>query len=165
MNKSIKQFFSQLSLQEFIRFAIVGFSNTFLDFLVYIGLTRLVSFFSHYYLIANLISFSLAATNSFFWNRNWTFKYREKDIGRQYLKFFIVSIIGLLINEGCLYLLVANFHLYDLLAKLFAIGVSLSWNFFINRFWTFRVIKLPDVYLGSQLQHRDKTQSEKRKII
>lgn len=141
MKRLINKFNSHLSLAEFIRFAIVGFINTALDFLVYTGLTRLVDFFAQYYLVANLISFSLAATNSFIWNRNWTFKYKGKDIGRQYLKFFLVSIGGLLINEGVLFLLVSNFHFYDLFAKVIAVGVTLAWNFFVNRFWTFKVNK------------------------
>jgi len=122
-------------LKQFIKFCLVGFSNTVIDFLVYLILTR---FFLIYFIIANIFSFLIAATWSFILNKYWTFRNKEKRIKSQYIKFLIISTLGLILNTFFLYILVSYWGFYDLLAKAIAIIIVLFWNFGMNRFWTFR---------------------------
>lgn len=125
-------------IKQFVKFAIIGTANTFVDFGIYFGLTRTSEFWATHYLWANLIAFVVAATSSYVFNKNWTFKDSNKKIHIQYPKFLLVSAIGLLLNETILYLLVTHATFYDLLAKAMAAGVVLFWNFVINKIWTFR---------------------------
>ncbi len=127
-------------LKQFIRFGIVGVINTSLDFVIYAFLTRLFLFFDEHYLIANLISFSIATVNSYIFNKYWTFKDNSKQHKIQYTKFYLVSLCGLILTQTILYILV-ELGLYDLLAKAIAVGVVLFWNFFVNKFWTFKKTK------------------------
>lgn len=126
-------------LKQFIKFSLVGVINTLIDFLIYLGLTRLIFWFSHYYLVANAISFSLAVINSFILNRYWTFQESQKvDLHFKFIKFFAVNLLTLIIVELSLYYLVAHLLVYDLLAKMVVILISVVLNFCLSKFWVFR---------------------------
>ncbi|MBU1074822.1 GtrA family protein [Patescibacteria group bacterium] len=125
-------------IEQFVKFAIVGTANTFVDFGIYFGLTRSSEFWEGHYLWANFIAFVFAATSSYIFNKNWTFKDSNRKIHIQYPKFLLVSAVGLSLNETILYLLVTQAVFYDLWAKAFAACVVLFWNFVINKIWTFR---------------------------
>jgi putative flippase GtrA len=125
-------------VREFYKFAIVGISNTLIDFAIYFLLTRFTVFFGEHIIYANVISFSVAVTNSYFWNRRWTFRSIDQRRVQQYIKFVIVNCIGLGINSGLLYIFAYEFHIHDLLGKALAVIVTLFWNFLINRLWVFR---------------------------
>ena len=121
-------------LKQLIKFFLVGASNTALDFVIYIILTRV---FHLYYLIAATISFIVAVTWSFTLNRSWTFKVK-RGLATQYPIFFLVNFGVLLLNNGILYLLVDYSRVNDLLAKLLASLILGIINFTINKLWTFR---------------------------
>ncbi|MBU4332084.1 GtrA family protein [Patescibacteria group bacterium] len=123
-------------LKQFIKFAIVGACCAVIDFGIYLILTRFANF---NYLIANLISFSLAATANFIFNKFWTFRdYAKKRLHVQYIKFIIIAVCGLFLNELILYLLTDKLDLHDILSKTAATVIILSWNFTMQRAWTFK---------------------------
>jgi putative flippase GtrA len=125
-------------IRQFIKFGIVGVGNTLVDFLVYFLLTR---YFDFYYLVANAVSFIMAATLSFTLNKFWTFRDRRRHVIKgQYAKFIVVSTIGAILAEGTLFIFVHFFGVHDLLAKLLVVTIVVFWNFFANKFWTFRQI-------------------------
>ena len=93
--------------------------------------------------LANATGFVFAAGQNFVLNRRLTFpESRGLAPSRQLTRFFFVSLVGLAINlpvflfvdsSLCPYL---GHHSYKV-AKLFAVGVVLVWNFLANRLWTF----------------------------
>lgn len=121
--------------KQFVKFSLVGSSNTIIDFLVYLLLTRL---FNLYYILAAVISFIVAVTWSFFLNRRWTFSHSGKNATSQYIKFFIVNTVVMVLNLSSLFVLVDLFNFYDLIAKLVAAIFLAVLNFSLNRFWTFK---------------------------
>ncbi len=125
-------------IRQFMRFGIVGLANTAVDFGIFTFLTRVVKPFNTHYLVANVISFSIAVTNSYFLNKYWTFRDKGRLSLTQFPKFLLSNVVALGFNEFVLFALVSYAGLYDLLAKAFAIGVSLFWNFFVNKYWVFR---------------------------
>lgn len=96
-------------------------------------------------LVANSISFSSAVVSNFTWNRLWTFpESRQRPLLGQFAQFALVNLAGLGINNlvllGVFSLirhLIPDPYNYNL-AKMFAIGVVLFWNFGVNRLWTYR---------------------------
>lgn len=127
------------SLKQFIKFALVGFSNTITDFIVYYLLTRLIFWFGHYYLVANMISFTVAVTQSFFINKRWTFRQTGNDnFRRQYVKFFLVNLLALSVNQFLFYLLVETAQLHDLFAKVLLVISNVLINFTLAKFWVFK---------------------------
>jgi putative flippase GtrA len=103
--------------------------------------------------IAQSISFLLAATNNFLWNRYWTYPdSRSKPVNRQAVQFLIVSTIGWLIRIAVLYFAqpamialaegllpsdASRIAVGENLALVVAVIVVLFWNFGVNRVWTY----------------------------
>ena len=136
-------------ITKFLKFGVVGASGMVVDFGVLILMRDVVGLPD---LWANTISFTAAATSNYFLNRIWTFRSKDKQVGVEYLKFLAVSIVGLGINNGVLWLssrlwpgayyASINFLGMDIdvfyLFKLLAIAITTIWNFFGNMLFTFR---------------------------
>lgn len=119
---------------KFLKFCVVGFSGMVVDF----GTTWLCKEklgWNKY--VSNSIGFVLAATNNYLWNRLWTFQSTNTNIPVEYGKFFLISIIGLGINNLVVFLLHGKLKMNFYLAKLLAIGVVTIWNFTMNYWFTF----------------------------
>ena len=121
-------------LIQFLKFGIVGVSNTLLTFAVY---TVLLKVFGVWYLAASAIGFAVGAVNGFLLNRRWTFRGHVGDAFTP-VRWTIVQGCGLGINEGLLYLFVHDAHVDKLLAQAFATAVVTITTFLVNRAWTFR---------------------------
>jgi putative flippase GtrA len=122
-------------LVQFVKFGIVGVSNTVLTLVVY---TVLLKVFGVWYLAASGIGFVVGAVNGFLLNRRWTFREHVGDALTP-VRWGIVQTCGLGIDEGLLYLFVNDAHLDKLLAQVCATAVVTVSTFFVNRAWTFRV--------------------------
>ena len=122
-------------LVQFVKFGIVGVSNTLLTFAVY---TVLLKGFGVWYLAASAIGFGVGTVNSFLLNRRWTFREHVGDTLTP-VRWAIVQGCGLGINEGLLYLFVHDARLDKLLAQACATVVVTLTTFFANRAWTFRM--------------------------
>lgn len=120
---------------QFVKFGIVGISNTLLTLVVY---TVLLRAFGVWYLAASAIGFAVGATNGFLLNRRWTFREHVGDAFTP-VRWGIVQTCGLGIDEGLLYLLVHDAHLDKLLAQVCATAVVTVTTFIANRAWTFRM--------------------------
>ena len=120
---------------QFFKFCWVGVTNLLLYLAVYLLVTRLLSW---HYTLASIIGFVVAVTWSFFINRKWTFKHNSGDKKKQYLTFFIISIIGMGINLALLSFFIEVFKIYDIIAQLICSVIVAFINFGLNRFWTFR---------------------------
>lgn len=160
-------FTQKRGVRQLIKFAIVGASNSVINF----GLSNLLHYKMGWPLIPALTAaFFLSVLNGFFWNRHWTFKEaRGKPAHTQSLQFLLVNIVGWLLNTTIVVLIVASVkshghallgnpeelsrivhamltntgkHEYGPLlyngALLVATGVVVFWNFFANRHWTFK---------------------------
>jgi putative flippase GtrA len=122
-------------LVQFVKFGIVGVSNTLLTLVVY---TVLLKVFGVWYLAASGIGFIVGAINGFLLNRRWTFRDHVGDALTP-VRWGVVQTCGLGVDEGLLYLFVHDAHLDKLIAQVCATAVVTVSTFFINRAWTFRV--------------------------
>jgi putative flippase GtrA len=120
---------------QFMKFALVGVSNTLITLLVYTFLLKVVGM---WYLAASAIGFICGATNGFLLNRRWTFREHVGDALTP-VRWAIVQGCGLAVNEGMLYLLVHDAHLEKILAQVAATVIVTVTTFLANRAWTFRV--------------------------
>jgi putative flippase GtrA len=120
---------------QFVKFGIVGVSNTLITFAVY---TLLLKVFDVWYLAASAIGFIVGATNGFLLNRRWTFRGHVGD-GLTPVRWGVVQGSGLALNEGLLYLFVDGVGLDKLLGQAFATVIVTVITFLVNRAWTFRM--------------------------
>lgn len=121
--------------RQFIKFGLVGFLSFIIDAGFYLLFTRA---FGLFYLSAKIISFILAVTNSYFFNRLWTFRSKNLAKKTEYFKFLLVSVIGLGLNSLIMYLAVDKIELSDILALIISTSITMFWNFSANKFWTFK---------------------------
>jgi len=124
-----------LVLVQFVKFGIVGVSNTLLTLAVY---TLLLKVLGVWYLAASAIGFTVGAVNGFLLNRRWTFREHVGDALTP-VRWGIVQTCGLGVNEGLLYVFVHDASLDKLIAQVCATAVVTVSTFFANRAWTFRV--------------------------
>lgn len=128
---------------KFLKFGVVGASGMVVHFCVLYLLRDIIGINQY---IANTIGFVTAATTNYILNRIWTFRSQEKQVAVEYLKFIAVSVIGLGINNGTLWLggkllpdWNTDWRFYILWVV--AVGVTTLWNFFGNMLFTFRKSK------------------------
>lgn len=134
---SFSQLLEKAFILRFLRFCVVGVTGTVIDF----GLTWLCKEKFHIpKFLANAIGFVVAATNNYILNRIWTWGSTSEQVGIEYAKFFIVSLIGLGINTLILYLMNEKMKINFYISKVFATAVVMLWNFFANNFFTFAAI-------------------------
>jgi putative flippase GtrA len=120
---------------QFVKFGIVGVSNTLITLVVY---TLLLKVFGVWYIAASGIGFLVGAANGFMWNRRWTFREHVGDALTP-LRWFTVQGCGLGLDLLLVYLLVQHGGLDKLLGQVCATAVVTVLTFFANRAWTFRV--------------------------
>lgn len=118
-----------------VKYAVVGFSGLLLDFFT-TWLCKEKWKINKY--VANSLGFSIAVTNNFLLNKYWTFANHHSTIQSQYLVFFGIALIGLLINNTVIYTFqkIVKTNFYYL--KLVAIAVVFIWNYLANLFFTFK---------------------------
>jgi putative flippase GtrA len=126
---------------QFVKFGIVGISNTVLAFAIY---TVLLKVFGVWYLAASAVGFVVGAINGFLLNRRWTFAGHVGD-SLTPVRWGVVQGCGLALNEGLLYLFVDDAHVEKLLGQAFATVIVTVITFLVNRAWTFRTHHHPPV--------------------
>jgi putative flippase GtrA len=141
MNEYLLNSHSQENLR-FARFMLVGIGGTLLDFL----LLSILIFLGMPTIAANTSSYLAGVINNFLLNRFWTFpEARSRDWKKQFLLFLAVNAMGLMLSN----LLIGSFEpvftvwfgRWDVIpAKIVATGIVFFWNYFANRFWTFRPV-------------------------
>jgi len=132
--------------RQFIKFAIVGFLNTTIDF----GILNFISLKFHIYsgvkiIGVNPLSFIVAGTNSFLLNKYFTFNEKTKIEAGEVLRFAFIVVTGMFINTGIVFLATNYVNFNGLsegqvlnLGKALATGISLFWNFFGMRIFVFK---------------------------
>ncbi len=141
--------------KRFAKFMFVGAMGAVVDFGV---LNLLAHVFDVPVTIAGVISFSLAVTSNFIWNRYWTYpESRNFPLVPQYAQFFVINATALLVRVPILALVPGPMMKFfeslgsapntaEVLGNNFAlavaVGIAMFWNFFVNRFITYRHIKV-----------------------
>ncbi|MGN0425060.1 MAG: GtrA family protein [Acetatifactor sp.] len=131
--------------EQFIKFGIVGVSNTILSYLLYIlsifSFQKLGIFLEIDYLLAQVIAFVLSVLWSFYWNNKYVFDQDEnsernllKALAKTYASY---AFTGLILNGILSVLWVEVFHLSKLIAPVINLLVSVPVNFLLNKFWAF----------------------------
>jgi putative flippase GtrA len=157
--------------KRFVKFLVVGTSGFVVDFGAFNILYRVFGLQGDLARLAQTISFTLAATNNYIWNRHWTYpESRSKPIAKQYVQFFALNLIAWLVrtpifellrqpmaglvmsmSSGPLAFLVrfatetlsmTLVQLGDNIALGCAVIVVMFWNFFANRFITYSDVKI-----------------------
>ncbi len=133
------------ALGQFARFCVVGTSNTVIDFgVLNAALATFPTRASVPLLAYNTVAVGLAATNSFVWNRHFTFRVRGPLRAGEVARFAVVAggtaalnDLVLLALSGLFPALMGSFALGANVLKLGAILGAMALSFFGMRVWVF----------------------------
>ena len=94
-----------------------------------------------WYFLSYALAISVSITSNFILNKFWTFRdsIDSQKIIVMYVKFVSVSMVGMAIQLGSVYVFVESLTVYYMLAALISICIAGAINFIINRRWTFGV--------------------------
>ncbi|MGN0482375.1 MAG: GtrA family protein [Lachnospiraceae bacterium] len=114
-------------IKQAFKFGIVGVVSTVIDMGLYYVF---YSFCGIYYVTAATLSFLISLVFNYVCSMKYVFV-GKKDANkvREFLIFFILSAIGLGMNDFLIWLLHGKYHLGKMIAKIFATAVVMVWNF------------------------------------
>ena len=121
-----------LSGGQFLRFCLVGASGYAVNLAVYAALLEAGLVYS----LAATVSFLVAATSNYIWNRRWTFRARQARVLAQSARALGVSLLSLGANQLFLYVFVVagSGHLAG---QAVAILLVTPFSFVANKLWAF----------------------------
>lgn len=125
---------SKESILQFIKFGIVGVSNTLLTAAT-IWILMKIFHTSDY--ISNIVGYIIGLINSFIWNRKWTFA-NNSTIKETIFKFLATFAVSYLIQLGNLYLLLHFTQIDPYICQLLSIVTYTFVNFLLNKYYTFK---------------------------
>lgn len=120
---------------QFVKFAIVGCSNTVINLAVY----YFCLFLGINYLIAYTLGFLISVCNAFFWNNKYVFvNKQETSIVKAFIKVFASYGLSFLLSLVLMTLLVEILHISSLFAPILKMIVTIPLNFILNKRWAFK---------------------------
>lgn len=122
---------------QFIKFGLVGLSNTFISYITYLICIRLGA----HYFTGNVIGFIVSVLNSFYWNKKYVFEATggvKKSIIMLSKTFVAYGVTGLLISNILLFIWIDKFYIAETIAPLINLLITIPLNYFINKFWAFK---------------------------
>ena len=119
-----------------VRYFFVGGAAAAVDIGIFFVFAKLAGYD---YLLVGCIGFLVATAVNYALSVKHVFRSGVRySKGREIALVYLVSMVGLAINQSVLYLLVAQLHSELMLAKLVATGVVFFWNFSVRYFIIFR---------------------------
>ena len=132
----------QTSGRQFVKFAVVGTVGTVVNLAVLQATLLLWDLLvgeptTSVEIFASGLAFCVAVVNNYLLNRWWTFR-ATGSFAVQFVKFVVVSIAGLGLNELVFWVCRTQLDLDVLVSQGVAILCVLPFNFIVNKLWSFR---------------------------
>ena len=115
---------------EFVRFCFVGGLSLLVDYAVLYSLTEWADM---YYLHSSAISFGVSVVFNYWLCVRYVFKGAKKQTPRQAIIFFSTGVVGLVLNQLCMWFFVDVAGMHYLIAKLGATVIVTAWNYVTKR--------------------------------
>ena len=121
-----------------VKYYSVGASGVLVNLGILYALTDFAGF---WYFASQVIAISVSISSNFLFNRFWTFRDSIEDQRNSvmYVKFLIVSLIGMGIQLGITSALVEGAGIYYMYAAGVGIAIAGGINYVVNRRWTFGI--------------------------
>jgi len=117
---------------EFLRFLIVGTSNTAVSWVLFF---TLIGWFGVGMVAANVVAWSAGAAWSFYWNRRFTFGDSTRPDAPQLARFLTISLSAVALSTLIVHAMQRH---GPLAAQVTATAVLVTWNFTLYRLLVFR---------------------------
>ena len=130
--------FKNPTIIQFIKFGLVGVSNTAISLTVYY---LFVWINPELYLVGSTVGAVVSIANSFYWNNKYVFSNKRMGVlevlvrlGKTYISYGVTFVLGITL----LYIEVDVLGLSVVLCPLANHAITIPLNFLLNKYWTFR---------------------------
>lgn len=128
---------------QFVRFCMVGVTNTLIAYVLNVGTILLLSRFhvSWDYVAGNIVSFVLSVLWSYYWNNRFVFHAggRRGCSLKTLLKTYVAyGFSGIILTNILSYVWIEQFRISKLIVPLINLIVTVPINFLINKYWAFK---------------------------
>ena len=118
-------------IEQMIKFGFVGFLCFFIDYGIMVLLTEVAVIV---YLVSSACSFTVSVIVNYILSVTFVFETdKEKSRIKEFIVFVFLSIIGLGINQLCMWFGVELLHISYLIVKIGATAVVMVYNFIIRK--------------------------------
>lgn len=135
------------NLMQFVKFGIVGISNTVISYALNVATLLLLRPFqvNWDYIAGNLVAFTLSVLWSFYWNNRYVFILEEgesRSLFRALLKTYIsYGFTGVVLNNIMSWIWISIVEVSKYIAPMINLFVSVPLNYAINKLWAFKTRK------------------------
>lgn len=129
---------------QFIKFGLVGMSNTAVFYFLYTVIVFLLRglAWKQDYILANVVAFTISIFWSFYWNNRFVFKKAEnsrrnvwKALGKCFLSY---GFTGYILENLLSFLWIEKLGISKYIAPLLNLVFTVPVNFLLNKLWAFR---------------------------
>lgn len=132
-------------MKQFIKFGIVGLSNTLVSYGLYALTLLLFDWcrigFAYDYLVAQVVSFFLSVLWSFYWNNRFVFGLKEgekRSLFKSMLKTYAsYSVTGIFLSSILLVFWIRVVGMSEFLAPIANLVVTVPLNYLLSKYWAF----------------------------
>lgn len=123
------------TLYQFIKFSVVGMSNTIISLTVYylflgIGMN---------YILANTAGFIMSIFNAFYWNHKYVFPDNMEDNKyKAFLKIFMTYGGSFILSIAIIFIMVDCLNISQWIAPIVRLIITIPLNFLLNKLWVFK---------------------------
>ena len=135
------------SILQFVKFGIVGATNTAVSYIVNILTIWVLSkrAVPWDYVAGNIMAFVVGTAWSYIWNNRFVFTVRAGENRNPFLTLFKTYIsyafTGIVLNNILSYFWISVLGISKYIAPLINLLISVPVNFLINKYWTFKTAK------------------------
>jgi len=124
-----------IDFNQFLKFGIVGVSNTLVGLIVYYVLI----YFNIHYIVANTMGFIVSVFNAYYWNDRYVFKkQRNRSTVDVLIKVYIAYGMTFILNTALLFIMVSHFNISKYIAPVINLVIITPINFLLNKYWAFK---------------------------
>ena len=124
----------QALFKQFVKFGIIGISNTLLSLGIYYALV----FLGLHYILSHVVAFAFSVLNAYYWNNKYVFTAEETNKARLLFKVYASYGMTFLLSTGTLFLMVDVIGISDLVAPVINLFFTVPTNFLLMKFWAFK---------------------------
>lgn len=121
---------TRVDIAEIFRFCLVGGLSFLVDYGLLYGCTE---YGGINYLYSSAISFTVSVLVNYWLCVRYVFAGAGRQTPRQSVVFIGSSVVGLGLNQLCMWAFVEKVGMYYMLAKIFATGIVTIWNYVMKR--------------------------------
>ena len=122
-------------LVQFIKFGIIGASNTLISTAVYYVFVWIDP---KLYFLGNVVGWVVSVFNSFYWNNRFVFKNSEFSWWKKLLRTYLAYGGSFVVGSITLAIMVSGLGVSEWLAPWLNMVITIPLNFILNKFWAFK---------------------------